>query len=369
MRLGRRAVRLQPQSAIAPPAARDPSIGLAWNPDRRALLVNVWSEHRWLVAISGLHLMVLVTLGAAGMTTFSRAQVWEWGVLLHLVFVAFLMLPCLLLGDLIRLRSIAQVQRRYLTARSVTGMLAGCSFVALESQIHRALKQMIGQSNPFRWDRALSHADEWLHFGVAPWRWLDRIFHPALLTSTLDMAYWLWFPLIIAAGCGISWMPERRTRARVLIAWGMTWILLGTGLAQTLSSAGPAFFHFVAGPPDPYGALLAHLDTVNHDLPLLALTLQQALWNSRGVGGGAWNGISAMPSMHVAIPALIAIALFRPYRAVSIVMWAYVLLIWCGSVYLGWHYALDGYVSLIAVAILWRLSDRLLATPSLRDLA
>lgn len=341
--------------------------GPEWNPDHGALFRNVWREHRWLLAIAGLHLMVLAALSDAGLTKFSLAKVWEGGVMLHLVVIALTWLPFLLLLDFIRLRSIARVQRRYLCARSVIGMLIGCVFIALESQLHRTLKQMIGQSNPFRWDRALSNADEWLHFGVAPWRWLDHVFHPPLLTSSLDTAYWLWFPLMIGVGGALVWLPERRTRARLLLAWGLTWLSLGTGLAQLLSSAGPAFFHLVSGAPDPYGPLLSHLNAVNDKYPLVALAMQASLWKLRGVTGPAWNGISAMPSMHIAIPALIAIALFRHYRAVSMLMWSYVVVISCASVYLGWHYAVDGYVSLIGVAILWRISERMLATPALTD--
>ena len=32
-----------------------------------------------------------------------------------------------------------------------------------------------------------------------------------------------------------------------------------------------------------------------------------------------------------------------------------------GSIYLGWHYAIDGYVSIIAVVLIWKLAGVILA--------
>ena len=50
---------------------------------------------------------------------------------------------------------------------------------------------------------------------------------------------------------------------------------------------------------------------------------------------GIGAGISAMPSLHVAMA----------------VFWT-----WIGSFHLGWHYALDGLVSLIGVILIWRFA-------------
>src|SRR5690606_9683564 len=84
--------------------------------------------------------------------------------------------------------------------------------------------------------------------------------------------------------------------------------------------------------------------------------------------GAAGTGISAMPSMHLAIVTLNACMLTSLNRQVGIVAWIYVALIQLGSVYLGWHYAIDGYFSIAVVCVIWwsvrQLQSRLGAKPS-----
>jgi membrane-associated phospholipid phosphatase len=70
-------------------------------------------------------------------------------------------------------------------------------------------------------------------------------------------------------------------------------------------------------------------------------------------------GISAMPSVHVAMATLFAIGGFVVHRWLGWVMAAYAVLIWIGSVYLGWHYATDGIVGATMTIGLWKLSGKL----------
>lgn len=69
---------------------------------------------------------------------------------------------------------------------------------------------------------------------------------------------------------------------------------------------------------------------------------------------GLGSGISAMPSLHVALTTLSALLLSRLSRTAGVLAWAYLALILVGSVHLGWHYAIDGYASIIAVGLIWR---------------
>jgi membrane-associated phospholipid phosphatase len=68
------------------------------------------------------------------------------------------------------------------------------------------------------------------------------------------------------------------------------------------------------------------------------------------------SGISAMPSMHVAMATLFAIAGFRRSRLLGGIFTVYALTIWVASVHLGWHYALDGVVGAAMMGALWSLS-------------
>ena len=65
-----------------------------------------------------------------------------------------------------------------------------------------------------------------------------------------------------------------------------------------------------------------------------------------------------MPSMHVALAVLNAIFASSLNRWAGILAWARAAAIMFGSVYFGWHYALDGYVSIAAVIIIWRIFSK-----------
>ena len=80
---------------------------------------------------------------------------------------------------------------------------------------------------------------------------------------------------------------------------------------------------------------------------------------SPGVGGG----ISAAPSMHVSVATLNALFLSRYGKAPSILAWGYCLVIFLGSVHLGWHYAVDGYIAFGMTLLIWKGAGWLVATP------
>lgn len=72
-------------------------------------------------------------------------------------------------------------------------------------------------------------------------------------------------------------------------------------------------------------------------------------------------GISAMPSLHVAIAFLtVQVAFSRSKRwSLRFAALAYFLVILVGSVHLGWHYLLDGLVSIAAMVPLWIRAGKL----------
>lgn len=60
-----------------------------------------------------------------------------------------------------------------------------------------------------------------------------------------------------------------------------------------------------------------------------------------------------MPSMHVAGAMLFALLGWRTNRWLGILLSINVVLILCATVFLGWHYAVDGYASIIATPMIW----------------
>src|SRR3546814_20498821 len=66
-----------------------------------------------------------------------------------------------------------------------------------------------------------------------------------------------------------------------------------------------------------------------------------------------------MPSVHNGLAALFAIAAFRLWRPLGWVVAAYAALLWVGSIHLGWHYAIDGMVSIALTFALWQVTGRI----------
>lgn len=66
-----------------------------------------------------------------------------------------------------------------------------------------------------------------------------------------------------------------------------------------------------------------------------------------------FGGISAMPSLHVATAVLFALTAWRIHWVLGVLFWFYALVIQMGSVHLGWHYAVDGYVGATVALVIW----------------
>jgi membrane-associated phospholipid phosphatase len=81
------------------------------------------------------------------------------------------------------------------------------------------------------------------------------------------------------------------------------------------------------------------------------------------------TGISAFPSIHVAIATLYALVGWRISRFARVVSLAFLATILVGSIHLGWHYSLDGYASIIGTCAIYRAVGWALrrGAPLLRD--
>lgn len=92
-------------------------------------------------------------------------------------------------------------------------------------------------------------------------------------------------------------------------------------MAILLSSAGPCYYGAVVGGPDPYAPLMEYLQRVDAIRPLTALDVQAMLWSGFVGSKVLIGGISAMPSIHVALPALFGLATWRVSRLASGARW------------------------------------------------
>lgn len=80
------------------------------------------------------------------------------------------------------------------------------------------------------------------------------------------------------------------------------------------------------------------------------------------------NPVAAMPSLHNAIPWVLAMALWK-YKGVRYVALVYAISMLFSIVYLGEHYAVDGFAGMATAAVGWVAATRLVAMWNARKLA
>ena len=233
----------------------------------------------------------------------------------------------------------------------------GIQLVVLQVGSLTWLKTLMPLIIPFWADPLLADIDYWLFLGIDPWR-LTLPLKP--LEPLIDTVYALWFPIksYTMAVILISLPSFRKSRA--ILAYFYTVGLFGVLGQYLLSSAGPLFYE-TAG----FGSRFVELEP--HLTPVVK-SARAYLWNVYTTGGDAiGGGISAMPSVHVAVAAWVALAVRSLYRPLAILGWAFFAIIMVGSVYLGWHYAVDGIVGWLAALAAWKLADMTLRRGTNRD--
>ena len=205
--------------------------------------------------------------------------------------------------------------------------------------------------------------DSMIH-GTDPWRLLQPIIGFPLITEVFNFFYNLWFFATNIILCLVIFLLEdNRLRTHYLAAFILSWILIGGLFATLLSSVGPCFYSAFY-PGDPYAELIAYLDHVNEIYPVWARTLQKLLLESyKQDEMGFGVGISALPSMHIAVVVLNAIFLSKVHRLAGVAAWIFAAIIFVGSVHLAWHYAVDGYLAALLVIIIWFGAGKLVDWP------
>lgn len=339
------------------------------DPPRSGGLAGAIREHRALLAMVGVALAAsLVAERAAGVPGLTLRALAYWRTWLFFAVLAAVPVP-LLLGAALRAglreglpegtRPLAAAWRRlragtFATDR-VLGVVLATVLLGVVINLFSTWKIAIPRVQPFAWDAAFHRLDVAMHGGRMPWEWLQPALGHRPVTRFLDAVYLLWHPVIGLTTAAVLWSGNRALRLRFLLASTLAWLLLGAGAAVAFSSAGPCYWDGVLGGPNPYAPLFAYLGGVDAEAPLAALRIQEGLWTryvaQAGVG---YSGISAMPSLHVAVPALF-LPLGRAWggRVGWGIAAAFALLTLLGSVHLGWHYAVDGYAGIAGAAVLW----------------
>ena len=215
------------------------------------------------------------------------------------------------------------------------------------------IKSSIPLLTEYTWDSTFIAWDRAIH-GDDPWRILQPILGEPIVTAALGHLYHVWFALIyVGPVCFAIYVKDKKLKTQFFLCYLLTWVLVGMVGAVSLASVGPVFLEPLLG--DPYfSEQTDYLLAANavHTVPVVEVQQLLLEWYGRGEFG-LGRGITAMPSMHVALCALYIFATWPIDRRLGIAFSVFALIIAIGSVHLAYHYAVDGYVSFVLVALIW----------------
>jgi len=237
------------------------------------------------------------------------------------------------------------------------------------------LKHVILFINKSNFDLFLWNLDRLLHFGVQPNIWMMENFglnHD--FSIAVDWLYIKYFKYMQIACLLFFLEPKgRKLSERFFLAFALLWSLGGL-LYLTAPADGPCYAILVDySTPKDTGSHIFKFPVVDK-IPAdyvgsylsskiwYAKSFQNALWVSRarflsGSGQpGMFYGIAAMPSLHVAVVALIALFIFPVSSILGVIGFLYTAIMFVGSILLQWHYAVDGYAGFALALVVWRLS-------------
>jgi PAP2 superfamily len=222
-----------------------------------------------------------------------------------------------------------------------------------------SFKEAIPKIRPFVWDEVFMKLDYYLHLRNHPWELLHPFLAQPLITRTIDVFYMMWFPILFTFIFFMGWSQNRVLRLRYFMTFGLVWALLGSLMAIVFSSAGPCYYSFVVNSTNPFVPLMDYIHSVHKDNPLWVVANQRNLWSAHlEARHFPFGGISAMPSLHLAGATLCALVGYqlKPWIGRILTIFCVVMLI--GSVHLGWHYAIDGYVGVALTWLIWKATGK-----------
>jgi hypothetical protein len=222
-------------------------------------------------------------------------------------------------------------------------------------------KSLIQYLNPYKWDPDFAAWDKALHFGRYPHELAAALIDKggAWMQGAVTFVYMSWF-FVVGGSCLYFMFADKNDyrHMRFLWAYMLSWIILGSVCAMLFSSVGPLYYHdFYPQEPDIYQPLLAHLKTAleGHGFGFFHVVQLLLEW-ARNNSMLDVNAISAMPSMHVGIAWLLLLYWREISPRAAILSALFFGMILLGSVYLGYHYAIDGYFAILGVSLIWQVS-------------
>jgi len=293
---------------------------------------------------------------------FNPANVSTNGILI--LAAIFVYANAMLLGSLARHRPehpIGYLRARFVNRATARALLAAVPLILISVillPLFSSMKSMIPLFTDYTWDARFAAWDRALFFGTDPWKLLWPLLGNPWVTAGIAVFYHLWI-LLLYLGSVFVILDGRVNavlRRRFFLSYVLAWALLGCVMATAFASVGPVFAQTLVG-LDSFAPQMDLLREGSQKVPLMTLPVQDMLLerfyaDERGLG----SGITAMPSLHVAIAFLFWLTMRRIDRRAGRWFFAFFVVIWVGSVHLAYHYALDGLASVLGVLAIWRVS-------------
>lgn len=265
--------------------------------------------------------------------------------------------------------------------RTLVVVITCCCFLAAFTSVKSSLPyaaEHLGLQAFFA-DPFFAELDRALHFGTDPWVWTHQFtqatnwdnfaVHASLLYGPVWVVLAFYLPAIMMfAG------EDARTFRHYTILYAFSWIVLGNVFALIGQSGGPIFYDLIFGTTR-FAELTATIKGSSSVANSWFGDLLPGLWNNyinqdQSLGAG----ISAFPSLHVAMIAIVALYFAEKHLVLRVFGVLLVIGVLFVSVWIGFHYAIDGYFSMAVVfaAHLWlkrRDATRAKTEPSANTLA
>ncbi len=257
-------------------------------------------------------------------------------------------------------RPFAHLRQRYLVRPAIETTLQQVPILAVLIAFlpfFSAMKSAIPLFTSYTWDRTFIEIDRALFLGHDPWQLLQPVLGYPIITATLALFYHLWFLLIYIGCVSFVFLPiDNSIRRRFVLTFLLTWAVVGGAMATAFASYGPCFVKPLLGYTD-FDAQMGYLRSANQIYTVMTVPVQQMLLEGHHTSSHSLgSGISAMPSMHIAVAFIFYLASRRLSAPWGKACLAFFILIWIASVHLAYHYAIDGLVSVLAVGAIWKAS-------------
>lgn len=228
------------------------------------------------------------------------------------------------------------------------------AFVCLFQTTFSMVKNAIPQIVPFYADPYLAKIDKALHFGVDPWELAFWLF-PQMPDNILSLVYFkIWSLSAILLPIYVAMFDTNSQRVRrTMNMYIIAWFIVGNVLAVIGSSVGPVFYDQLMN-TSRFADFNAALQQSGPNDPLFFITQANLWWNYATNAQSFGSGISAFPSVHMSMAFVVAIYLFDCSKRLLPISIGFVASILFFSVYTGYHYAVDGYASIIMMYLVWR---------------